>query len=109
MLPTTILALDGALASSVAITIDVLAMANHICHAAGRPSAFAVRLVGSGAHLFRPFLAFPEATHDQPELFIIPAQGLSKWPCYRTRLAGPDVEAARALILAASEAGAHIT
>jgi transcriptional regulator GlxA family with amidase domain len=109
MLPTTILALEGALASSVAITIDVLAMANHICQAAGRPSAFDVRLVGSGAHLFRPFLAFPEAAHDQPQLFIIPAQGLSKSPCYRTRLAEPDAEAARALILAASRAEAHIT
>ena len=78
MLPVSVLALETALATSVSITIDVLAMANRICIAAGRQPAFDVRLVGPGAHLFRPFLAFPEAQHDAPELFIIPAQGLSK-------------------------------
>ena len=108
MLPTTILALEGALATSVAITIDVLAMANRACQNAGRPCAFEVRLAGSGAHLFRPFLAFPEARHEQPALFIIPAQGLSKAPSYRERLAEPDAVEARSLIAGASEAGAHI-
>lgn len=108
MLPITILALETALASSVAITIDVLAMANHICASAARPPAFAVRLVGPGAKLFRPFLAFPEATHDVPALFIIPAQGLSKAEDYRTRLADPDARAARDLILAAEAADAHL-
>ncbi|HEV2567893.1 GlxA family transcriptional regulator [Sphingomonas sp.] len=91
------------------ITVDVLAMANHRCHAAGRPAAFDVRLVGSGADLFRPFLAFPEARHELPELFIIPAQGLSKASCYRDRLAEPDAEEARDLIRSANEAGAHVT
>lgn len=109
MLPTTILVLDGALASSVAITIDVLAMANRQCHNAGRPSAFDVRLMGSGAALFRPFLAFPEAEHDRAALFIVPAQGLSKAPCYRTRLDAPDAQEARALITAAAGSGAHVT
>jgi transcriptional regulator GlxA family with amidase domain len=108
MLPTTILALDGALASSVAITIDVLAMANRICHKAGRPSAFDVRLVGSGAHLFRPFLAFPEARHDSPRLLIIPAQGLSKAQSYRDRLAERDSREALATIAAAAATGASI-
>jgi transcriptional regulator GlxA family with amidase domain len=109
MLPTTILALDGALASSVTITIDVLAVANRICLKLGRPPAFDVRLTGSGAHLFRPFLAFPEGTADRPELLILPAQGFSKAACYRTRLAEPDVEEARAAVTAAFNDGAHIT
>ncbi|NML05590.1 helix-turn-helix domain-containing protein [Sphingomonas sp. G-3-2-10] len=108
MLPVTVLALETALASSVTITIDVLAMANHIAISAGRPAAFDVRLVGPGASLFRPFLAFPEATHDDAALFIIPAQGLSKADCYRTRLAGGDAEAARDLIRAAAASGAHV-
>lgn len=106
---TTVLALDGALASSVTITLDVLAMSNRICHALGRPAAFAVRLEGSGAAHFRPFLAFPEAEHASPDLLIIPAQGLSKAPCYAERLAQADAEAARRLILAAAERGAEIT
>lgn len=109
MVPTTILALETALASSVTITIDVLAMANRICIAAGRPAAFDVEIVGPGAHLFRPFLAFPEASHENPSLFIIPAQGLSKSDCYRARLAEPDADMARDLIQAAARAGAHIT
>ena len=108
MLAVTVLALDGALASSVAITIDVLAMANRTCLSANRPAAFDVRLVGSGAHLFRPFLAFPEARHDQPQLFIIPAQGLSKAPCYRTRLDDDDACKARNLIRDAAYAGADV-
>lgn len=108
MLPTTILALDGALASSVAITIDVLAMANRSCINAGRPMAFDVQLVGSGAHLFRPFLAFREAQHIGPELLIIPAQGFSKAPSFTGRLAEPDATDARERIKAAAGAGAHI-
>lgn len=98
MVAVTVLALETALASSVTITIDVLAMANHVCRAEGRPPAFDVRLTGPGAHLFRPFLAFPEAEHDVPELFLIPAQGLSKADDYAERLALPDAEAARTTI-----------
>lgn len=108
MLPVTILALETALASSVAITIDVLAMANHVSIGAGRPPAFDVRLVGTGAHLFRPFLAFPESEHDEPALFVLPAQGLSKADCYRSRLSMNDAQDARALISRAAAAGAHI-
>lgn len=108
MLPTTILALEGALASSVTITLDVLAMANHVCSRDGRPPAFDVRLAGSGADLFRPFLAFPEANDADPALLIIPAQGFSKAACYRTRLAEQDAEEARTIIARAAASGAKI-
>lgn len=106
---TTIIALQGALASSVTITLDVLAMANRIAQEIGRAGVFDVRLAGSGADDFRPFLTFPEARHDAPDLLIIPAQGLSKAPSYAGRLAEPDAEAACGLILAAAHAGAHVT
>jgi transcriptional regulator GlxA family with amidase domain len=105
---TTVLALDGALASSVAITIDVLVMANRICASQNRPMAFDVRLSGSGAAHFRPFLAFPEARHASPELLIIPAQGLSKADSYARRLADDDAQAARREILEAAAGGAHV-
>lgn len=108
MLPTTILALDGALASSVAITIDVLAMANRNCLALGEAPAFDVRLAGSGAALFRPFLAFPEARHETPSLFIIPAQGFSKAMSYHGRLAAEDAREAREWARTAAAAGAEI-
>ena len=108
MLATTILALRGALASSVTITIDVLAMANHVCRRLGRAPAFDVRLTGSGADLFRPFLAFPEAGHQQPGLLVVPAQGLSKAASYQARLQDSDAAEARDIILAAAGAGARI-
>ena len=106
---TTIVALHGALASSVAITIDVLAMANRTCQALGRRAVFDVRLSGSGADHFRPFLAFPEAQHATPELLILPAQGFSKAASYARRLSEDDAEDARREIRQAAGAGAHVT
>ena len=108
MTATTIVAIEGALATSVAITIDVLAMANRECHARGRRSAFDVRLAGSGAAHFRPFLAFPESGHTTEELLVVPAQGLSKAPSYAGRLSQIDAEDARSEIRRAAEAGAHV-
>lgn len=108
MTRTTIIALDGALATSVAITIDVLAMANRICDAQNRPMPFDVRISGSGAKNFRPFLAFPEAQHGCPDLLIIPAQGLSKADSYARRLSEDDAEAARVEIKEAAAAGAQV-
>lgn len=104
----TVLALDTALASSVSITIDVLAMANRICEEEGRPLPFAIRLVGTGAHLFRPFLVFPESDHLSSDLMIVPAQGFSKAPGFTVRLAGNDVADARREIRLAYDGGAHI-
>ncbi len=108
MLSVTVVILLGALASSVAITIDVLAMANQVCLNAGRPPAFSVRLEGSGAHLFRPFLAAPEGAHGDPEVLIVPAQGFSKAARYVDRLAEGDAQEARSVILSAARAGAHV-
>ena len=108
MLPVTIIALEGAMASSVTVTLDVLAMANHACVNAGRPPAFNVRLEGSGAHLFRPFLAFPEADHSAPQLAIVPAQGFSKAASYRDRLAEADAIEASRMIMSAAESDAHV-
>jgi transcriptional regulator GlxA family with amidase domain len=108
MLPVTVLALEGALASSVTITIDVLAMANRTSVNSGRPPAFDVRLEGSGAHLFRPFLALPEGRRRSPDLLIVPAQGFSKAISYRQRLDDQDALVARDVVVAAADAGAHI-
>ena len=104
----SVLALETALASSVAITIDVLAMANRICEAQGKPLPFAIRLVGDGAHLFRPFLVFPESDHRTSELMIVPAQGFSKAQSFAERLEQADVVAARREVRLALEGGAHI-
>ena len=76
MLPITVLALETALASSVTITIDVLAMANHVSAFGGPPAPFDVQLWAPEPHLFRPFLAFPEATARRAGSFHHPRAGL---------------------------------
>lgn len=108
MTKVTILTLHGAQACSATLTIDVLAMANHVCLNAGRAPAFDVRVVGPGSPLFRPFLAFPEATHDQADLLLVPAQGFSKAPDYEGRLAEPDVREAIPWLRMQAERGAHV-
>jgi transcriptional regulator GlxA family with amidase domain len=114
MLATTIVVLQGAQASSVAITLDVLAAANRVCAVLGNPPAFDVRLSGSGAAVYRPLLSFPEAQHESPELLIVPALGCSnlemptKSLIYRERLSLEDALAACGQIREALQAGSHV-
>lgn len=108
---TDVLVITGAMASSVAITLDVLSLANSKCQGAGRPPAFNVRIVGAGAEDFRPFAptASPGELNDAPaRLLIIPAQGLSKAGDLSDRLAEDDAEEARDRICAAAAMGAHV-
>ncbi len=110
-LATDVLAIKGAMASSVAITLDVLSLANSKCESAGRPPAFKVRIVGAGAEDFRPFapIALPGDSNDAPaHLLIIPAQGLSKASCLSQRLAEKDADEARHRIYTAAAKGAHV-
>jgi hypothetical protein len=44
---TAILALDGVLGSSLAVSLDVLAAAEQLAAAGGRPRPFSVRLLGA--------------------------------------------------------------
>jgi transcriptional regulator GlxA family with amidase domain len=110
-LATDVLAIKGAMASSVAITLDVLSLANSKCKGAGRPPAFDVRIVGAGAEDFRPFA--PAAVSRSPaeapaRLLIVPAQGLSKADCLSERLAEADADEARHRIYAAAALGAEV-
>lgn len=108
MLPVTVVALESASPSSVAITLDVLTVANHYCREAGRPPAFDVALHGSGAVLFRPFLRGPEAAHGAPELVIVPGQFFSRTSNYRQRLRSPDAIEALEFLHSAVKTGAHV-
>jgi transcriptional regulator GlxA family with amidase domain len=109
---TDVLVIKGAMASSVAITLDVLSLANAKCQGAGRPPAFNVRILGAGAEDFKPFAAAfdPEQAADAPaRLLIIPAQGLSKASSLTERLAEDDAVEARQWIRAAAATGTHVT
>lgn len=111
-LRTDVLVIKEAMASSVAITLDVLSLANSKCQAAGRPPVFDVRIVGAGQEDFRAFApSRPANASDDapPKLLIIPAQGLSKASSIPDRLAEGDAEDARHQIYAAAAMGAHIT
>src|SRR5688572_4236700 len=108
MIVTDVVTLEGAMPSSVAITLDILHVANNVCRRAGRPPAFHVRLAGSGAPKFAPFLYEPPRPEPAAELIVIPAQGLSKAESIPERLAEPDAVEARALILEAAGRAAPV-
>lgn len=108
MIVTEVITIEGAMPSSVAITLDVLHMANSVRRRDGRPPAFNVRLNGSGASNFAPFLYDPPDAGGPPALVIIPAQGLSKAASIPERLAEPDAEEARRAIRAGAAQGAAI-
>ncbi|WP_165356531.1 GlxA family transcriptional regulator [Sphingosinicella sp. BN140058] len=105
---TTIITLAGAMPSSVTITLDVLTYANRLCTQAGRPAPFELRLFGSGAADFAPFVEQAADSSLPPELVLVPAQGLSKAPSLAKRLQDPDVEDARREIIRGADAGADI-
>lgn len=103
-----VIVLSKAMASSVAITLDVMAVANVICRREGRPPAFEIRLRGTGARSFSEFVATPAAGDEPASLVVIPAQGFSKADCIETRLAEPDVAEAGEWITAAVRGGARV-
>ena len=104
-----VIVLKNAMASSVAITLDVMAMANSVCRGSGRPNAFQIRLRGSGASSFSEFVSAPAGSDEPASLMIIPAQGFSKAECIASRLAEPDVAEAGIWIKEAAERGTRIT
>jgi transcriptional regulator GlxA family with amidase domain len=105
---TIVITLAGAMPSSVTITLDVLTYANRLCTQAGRRAPFDIMLAGSGKAHFEPFVAQGAAADGTPALVIVPAQGLSKAASIADRLAEPDAEEARRIIIRAAEAGADI-
>lgn len=110
MVSVEVLVLKGAMASGVAITLDVLATANRLRLAAGRAPAFEIRLAGSGAALAR---AIAGASRGKPakgmaELVILPGLGMTTEEEVATRLAARDAVQARRMLKDAAAAGATI-
>lgn len=103
-----VIILPRAMASSVAITLDVMSVANVICRRDGRPPAFEIRLRGEGARSFTDFVGTPVVSDDPASLVIIPAQGFTKAECIATRLDEPDVAEAGEWIKASVSGGARV-
>ncbi|WP_037502936.1 GlxA family transcriptional regulator [Sphingomonas jaspsi] len=103
-----VLVLEGAMASSTAITLDVLTVANNQARRAGRPLPFAVRLWGDGKDCFSPFVTNPAPANLPADLLIVPAQGLTKADDIAARLDDEDVKSASEHIRRVGATGARI-
>lgn len=111
MTTVEILALSGAMPSSVAITIDVLATANRLRALAGRAKPFSVQFTGSGAKAARAVAAQAGfgCGQDRPaQIVVMPGLGLSTEAELIARFARPDVDRARKTLLATATRGAEI-
>ena len=105
-----VLVLKGAMASSIALTLDVLATANQVRAAAGRAPAFRVRLSGSGAPATRAFMGLAGGAEPlgRPAIVIVPGLGLTTEAAVTARLKQRDAVAARRILVAAVAQGAEI-
>jgi len=109
MTDVEVLILDGAMLSSVALTLDVLAAANQLAVASGDQRPFRVRLTGSGANAWAGLapgsICEPSTSSD---LVIMPGLGLSHPDEVAQRLAAPDIAEAERLLGQALARGAQI-
>ena len=96
------------MASSSAITLDVLTVANNGARAEGRGPVFQTRLWGAGSANFAPFLTTPAAPNTVADVVIIPGQGFTKVDDIPEKLEQADVANAAAHLREANAAGARI-
>lgn len=101
MTKVVVLELPGRMASSAAITHDVLATANRVSAAAGRPAPFSVTTLPCIGPRTR---SIPLRT----DLVIVPGLGVDTADRLADRLAEPDCRRASQLLARASRAGASI-
>jgi transcriptional regulator GlxA family with amidase domain len=104
-----VLVLRGAMASSVAITVDVLATANRLHAARGRRPPFRVRLAGAGAKRVQGL--WPQVHDEQmgpPEVVIVPGLGMATEAEVTARLKDRDIDQARRRLTAAAAEGVEI-
>lgn len=101
MTKIVVLELTGRMASSAAITHDVLATANRVSTAAGRPAPFSVATLPCiGPHT--------RSVPPRTDLVIVPGLGIDTADRLIDRLAAPDCRRASQLLERASRAGASI-
>lgn len=95
--------------SSVAITFEVLAIANQVMRAAGRDPTFVVRATGDGADAARAFVGGPEPAPVGPAgLVIVPGLALSTEAAVTEGLARPELVAAQHMLTVAAAQAAEI-
>jgi len=110
MLLVDVLVLKGASAASVAITFELIAVANGIRARAGRPSCFDVRISGSGARWATRLarLSSKEVASRPADVVIVPGLAWMDEQLIREGLQRRDAETARKALQAAFRSGAEI-
>ncbi|WP_448204374.1 GlxA family transcriptional regulator [Azospirillum sp. sgz302134] len=109
MITVELLVLSGAMPSSVAITVDVLATANRLRAAAGRKPAFTIGVSGSGAAMARDWWGGVLAAEiAKADVVVMPALGLATEAECADRLPRPDAVEAQRALLQALERGALV-
>jgi transcriptional regulator GlxA family with amidase domain len=101
-----VLVLEGAMPSSVAITLDVLATANRLRQARGRPPAFVARLTGSGAGMAAPLaegarLPIARRGAGAADAIVVPGLGMTTEEEVTARLTRRDAAWAKGRLAAA--------
>jgi transcriptional regulator GlxA family with amidase domain len=104
-----VLVLRGAMASSVAITFDVLATANRLRRIAGSPPAFGVDVTGSGARSAKRLAAqLGDAPSSAASLIVVPGLGLTSETAIVEGLGRRDVALARKRLMEAESGGTRL-
>lgn len=107
-----VLVLAGAMPSSVAITLDVLATANRLQEARRRSPAFSVRLAGSGARMAASLATGARLSTAESarvaDAVVVPGLGMSTEEEVTARLARRDMAWAKRRLADAVERGADV-
>lgn len=105
-----VLVLEGASAASVAITFELIEVANGIRARAGRPPCFNVRVSGSGARWATRLARLPSkaSAHRPADVLIVPGLAWMNEQLIREGLERRDAETARKALRAAFQSGAEI-
>lgn len=110
MIAVDVLVLRGAMASSVALTFDVLATANRLRVSSGRPALFRVRACGSGARALAALAGEARAVvgAGAAKIVIVPGLGMSSEADITARMAQRDAVAAVRKLRDAAGRGAEL-
>lgn len=109
----SVIALDGVLDGALGVTLDVLAAANRIAAATGRPRPFSVRLVSARSHLvsgagLRIEAQGRMADRGRPDVVVPPGLNVPSRKELEAALARPDVKAAQSYVVRQAARGALI-
>ncbi len=104
-----VVVLCGAMPSSVALSLDVLATANRLAENTMERTPFRIRLSGSGSAGWADLSGVSVAPHERPaHLLIVPGLGLSRQEEVVERLKADDVRETQVTLGAALDQGAEI-